>query len=235
MHWRWTPTPEELLLAQGERRAETAAAVAGGRGPGSNARRRLRHRAGALLHRRRLQNAAKGEPAAPAVSREAGRVARVSAAPIATASSATFESTPIGPRHRRCRCGAGRSARAGRRSRFAATCSIRKSSAATMRSSRAYRVSTGEPVWRHRDPVRFYESNGGAGPRATPTIHKDRVYAHGATGMLNALDAHTGKVIWSHNTSTDTSREVPMWGISSSPLVIDDVVIVSALRHARRL
>ena len=33
--------------------------------------------------------------------------------------------------------------------------------------------------------------------------------------------------IWSHNTSTDTSREVPFWGISSSPLIVDDVVIVS--------
>jgi outer membrane protein assembly factor BamB len=92
----------------------------------------------------------------------------------------------------------------------------------------AYKVSTGEPVWRHRDPIRFYESNGGAGPRATPTIHGDRVYSHGATGMLNALDAQTGKVIWAHNTSTDTGREVPMWGISSSPLIVGDVVIVSA-------
>jgi outer membrane protein assembly factor BamB len=83
-------------------------------------------------------------------------------------------------------------------------------------------------VWRHRDAIRFYESNGGAGPRATPTIDRDRIYAHGATGMLNALDANTGKVIWSHNTSTDSGQEVPMWGISSSPLVVDDVVIASA-------
>jgi outer membrane protein assembly factor BamB len=90
-----------------------------------------------------------------------------------------------------------------------------------------YRVSTGEPVWRHADPVRFYESNGGAGPRSTPTISRDRVYSMGATGILNALDARTGKKIWSHSTSTDTSREVPFWGISSSPLVVDDVVIVS--------
>ncbi|MBY0495062.1 MAG: PQQ-like beta-propeller repeat protein [Cyanobacteria bacterium] len=90
-----------------------------------------------------------------------------------------------------------------------------------------YRVSTGEPVWRHADPVRFYESNGGAGPRGTPTIDKDRVYSMGATGVLNALDARTGKKIWSLDTSKDTSREVPFWGISSSPLVVGDVVIVS--------
>jgi outer membrane protein assembly factor BamB len=88
-------------------------------------------------------------------------------------------------------------------------------------------VSTGEPVWRHADPVRFYESNGGAGPRGTPTIDKDRVYSMGATGILNALDARTGKKIWSHDTATELSREVPFWGISSSPLIVNDVVIAS--------
>jgi outer membrane protein assembly factor BamB len=90
-----------------------------------------------------------------------------------------------------------------------------------------YRVSTGEPVWRHRDRVRFYESNGGPGPRGTPTIHDDRIYAVGATGIVNALDAATGAVIWMRNAAADTGIEVPMWGIASSPLVIDDVVIVA--------
>jgi len=92
----------------------------------------------------------------------------------------------------------------------------------------AYRLSTGEPVWRHSDPVRFYESNGGAGPRATPTIDRGRVFTHGATGIVNAFDARTGTGLWSHDASADSGVPVPGWGFSSSPLVVDDKVIVAA-------
>jgi outer membrane protein assembly factor BamB len=90
-----------------------------------------------------------------------------------------------------------------------------------------YKVSTGEPVWRHRDPVRFYESNAGAGPRGTPTIARNRVYAMGATGIVNALNARTGATIWSRNAATDTGKAIPDWGIASSPLVVNDVVILA--------
>ncbi len=91
-----------------------------------------------------------------------------------------------------------------------------------------YELASGALVWRHRDATRFWEANAGPGPRGTPTLHGGRVYSFGATGTLNALDAATGAKAWSRDVGADTGVELPTWGFASSPLVVDDLVVVAA-------
>lgn len=91
-----------------------------------------------------------------------------------------------------------------------------------------YDAATGEPIWMHADTARFWESNGGAGPRATPTLSDGLVYTLGGTGILNALDADSGAVVWSRDAAADTGAKLPVWGFSGSPLVVGDLVVVAA-------
>jgi outer membrane protein assembly factor BamB len=91
-----------------------------------------------------------------------------------------------------------------------------------------YDAATGVEVWSHSDTARFYESVSGAGPRATPTFADGRVYTLGATGILNCLDAATGKLHWTRDTAAEVGAKPPQWGYSGSPLVVDGLVIAFA-------
>ena len=89
-------------------------------------------------------------------------------------------------------------------------------------------AESGDIVWAYEYPGRFWESIGGAGPRATPTIGDDALYCAGADGTVVCLEPNTGKLIWKRNLRTDADRKPPMWGWSSSPLVVNSKVIVYA-------
>jgi outer membrane protein assembly factor BamB len=91
-----------------------------------------------------------------------------------------------------------------------------------------YQADTGKELWVHENAVRFSETVSGAGPRATPTFADGRLYTLGATGILNCLDAATGTSHWSRDVAADAGAKPPMWGFSSSPLVVDGRVIVFA-------
>jgi outer membrane protein assembly factor BamB len=90
----------------------------------------------------------------------------------------------------------------------------------------AYDFKTGKELWTHAYPALFSESMGGDGPRATPTWHDGRLYSLGATGELRVLDDKTGKVLWSKNILADASASNIMWGMSASPLIVDNLVVV---------
>jgi outer membrane protein assembly factor BamB len=91
-----------------------------------------------------------------------------------------------------------------------------------------YDADNGEELWAHQDAARFSEVVAGPGPRATPTFHEGKVYALGATGRLNCLDAATGKRLWSRDIVDDSGATVPQWGFAASPLVARGVVTVFA-------
>lgn len=92
----------------------------------------------------------------------------------------------------------------------------------------AYDLMSGEVVWRHSDTARYETTLGGVGPRATPTISAGRVYTLGATGILNALELGTGERIWTTDTLADAGSQNLEWGKSGSPLILQDLVVVSA-------
>jgi outer membrane protein assembly factor BamB len=90
-----------------------------------------------------------------------------------------------------------------------------------------YRVADGALCWLHADPVRFDSSMGGPGPRATPTIVDGRVYTVGGTGILNCLDGSTGQPIWTVDILKDNQANNIVHGVCGSPLVVDNLVVVS--------
>jgi outer membrane protein assembly factor BamB len=90
----------------------------------------------------------------------------------------------------------------------------------------AYDVPTGRELWTNTWSAEFRESMGGDGPRATPTWSDGRVYALGATGELRVLDDASGKVIWRTNILGDSGARNLDWGMSASPLIVDDTVVV---------
>lgn len=90
----------------------------------------------------------------------------------------------------------------------------------------AYELDTGREVWTHGWVASFAEPMAGEGPRATPTYNEGRLYALGAHGELRCLEAATGKQLWAHNILTETGAGVPMYGVSASPLIVDEKLIV---------
>src|SRR5437763_6483364 len=67
---------------------------------------------------------------------------------------------------------------------------------------------------------------GGPGPRATPTLANGGLYVDSSTGTFLRLNPVTGEIVWKKELTQVAGSKVPMWGFSSSPLVLGPVVVV---------
>lgn len=91
----------------------------------------------------------------------------------------------------------------------------------------AFDAATGKEAWATAHGSAF-RNDRGDGPRGTPTVDGDRVYSLGGGGDLSAVDAKTGKIIWQMNVLQKFGGSNITWGISESPLVVGEKLIVNA-------
>lgn len=84
----------------------------------------------------------------------------------------------------------------------------------------------GKVIWQAALGPKLDEGHGN-GPRSTPTVDVDRVYALTENGDLACLRVRDGAPIWRKNILKDFSGENPYWLISESPLIDGNRVIVT--------
>ena len=86
---------------------------------------------------------------------------------------------------------------------------------------------SGEILWTHEWPAAYrnLQLSYATGPRASPTVDGDHVYVAGASGKVICLEVETGAVVWERDAVEEYDTTVPVWGVTSSPLVDGDHVI----------
>jgi outer membrane protein assembly factor BamB len=92
-------------------------------------------------------------------------------------------------------------------------------------------LQSGKEIWRtdfSRGGVGAdYNHGWGGGPRCTPTVDGDQVFAVSDVGTLASFDRETGGLQWKVEFVQDFGGEIPVWGYSESPLVDGDRVMVT--------
>ena len=92
---------------------------------------------------------------------------------------------------------------------------------------------TGKPLWLKEYPCPYGAVSYKAGPRAAVAIDSGLAYALGSTGKLHCLRVEDGEIVWFRDldedydiTRNDNQTRMPIWGISASPLLVDDLVVL---------
>ena len=86
-------------------------------------------------------------------------------------------------------------------------------------------ASTGAEVWKYSYDC-VAEGNEHPGPASTPAVDGNRLYTLSREGHFHCLDVDSGEVIWVKNVVEDYGAKVPEWWFASSPMILDEMVIV---------
>jgi outer membrane protein assembly factor BamB len=86
-------------------------------------------------------------------------------------------------------------------------------------------AKTGKELWKAKVDGK-YVSDMGNGPRSTPTVDGEMVYALSASAKLWAFDAKSGKKLWSRDLSSELGARTPTWGVSTSPLIEGNLLLL---------
>jgi len=88
-------------------------------------------------------------------------------------------------------------------------------------------AATGQRLWKFEYPTDYEDRYGyEPGPRACPVVDQDRVYLHGAEGMLYCLKTDDGKELWKVDTKEKYHFQQNFFGVGSVPVVDGDLLIV---------
>jgi outer membrane protein assembly factor BamB len=91
----------------------------------------------------------------------------------------------------------------------------------------AWDAKSGKELWRATYPRGAGEFKFGNGPRATPVVADGKLYALGITGILSCVEADSGKQLWRIDTLKEFKANNLFFGVSCSPLVEGDKVLVN--------
>jgi outer membrane protein assembly factor BamB len=90
-----------------------------------------------------------------------------------------------------------------------------------------YDANKGEVLWRKSYERAAFKSPFGNGPRATPAVDGGKLYTFGITGVLSCFDVKDGTRLWHKDTLKEFGATNLLFGVSCSPLVVDDKVLVN--------
>ena len=88
-------------------------------------------------------------------------------------------------------------------------------------------AKSGKELWKHTYEFEYKDLYGfDNGPRATPLVDGDKVYAYGVAGALHCLDAKTGDLVWKANLNKQFGVVQNFFGVGSSPLIVGKHLLV---------